>query len=121
MPSAFCIASESLHLPPAVAGSVIIPRCASCGEFQNVAPVEVTMVDAGTQYWSCAKCLQIWGTRGAVTARDPYRRRCPNCGQEGRYDSADPAWDHRFICMACGGFWTLHAQRALTARAQETS
>ena len=115
MPRPFCIASESLALPPTADGMVIVPRCPTCGGFEDAAPVEVTEVDPGVHYWSCSKCQLIWGTRGIVTARDPYRRRCPNCWQPGRFDSADPAWDHHFICIACGGHWTLRAQYALTA------
>ena len=35
MPSPFCIASESLALPPTADGMVIAPRCPTCGEFED--------------------------------------------------------------------------------------
>lgn len=77
--------------------------------------MQVPGVDLGVDYWSCIACGRTWGTRWMNTAWEPYRRRCPGCQHAGRYHDADPAWDHHFICVACGGRWTLRADYALTA------
>jgi hypothetical protein len=106
---------KSLPSPIATAGSVIVPRCPTCGGFETVAPVQVAGVDPGVDYWSCTACGLTWGTRWMNTAREPFRRRCPGCEHAGRYDDADPAWDHYFICVACGRRWMLRAHYALTA------
>lgn len=106
---------KSPRSPVPTAGSVIVPRCAKCREAKTVAPVDGAGVDPGVDYWSCTACGQTWGTRWMNTAWEPYRRKCPGCQHAGRYHHADPAWDHHFICVACGGRWTLRAHYALTA------
>jgi len=43
---------------------------------------------------------------------------CPTCAEAKTVApslGADSAWDHHFICVACGGRWTLRAHYALTA------
>jgi hypothetical protein len=115
MSGPFLTDSKSLPRPAANAGSVIVPRCPTCGGFETVAPVQVSGVDPGVDYWSCTRCGLAWGTRWIDTTPEAYRRRCPSCQHAGRYDDADPAWDHHFICVACGGRWTLRAHYALTA------
>jgi len=50
-------------LNAAGAGSVIVPRCPTCGAYETVAPVHVEEVDRGVNYWSCTRCALAWGTR----------------------------------------------------------
>jgi hypothetical protein len=44
---------KSLPRPVAIAGSVIVPRCPTCGRFEPVAPVHGSGIDPGVDYWSC--------------------------------------------------------------------